>query len=91
MHHLRRVGIVIAGLLVSMAGLLGAAPAAFAMHVAPPEGSSGPLQPATLAHTAGTPTWQVALIIVGVTLAVLSVVAAVVWVRRRVALRPAVQ
>jgi hypothetical protein len=92
MYRLRRVAIVVAGLLGSAAGLLSAAPTAFAMRPAPGDssGSVAPIQQATVAHPQGTPTWEVALISIGVALVTLIVVAAVVLIRRRFALRPAI-
>jgi hypothetical protein len=89
MNHLARVGCVIAGLVVSVVGLMTAAPAAFAVRLAP-AGSSGPVPRTIVAHAGGTSSCEVALLSVGVAIAAVIAAVAVVRVRRRLATRLAI-
>jgi hypothetical protein len=76
--RLRRCTTAIAGLLASLVAICAAAPAAFAMRVTPEDSGAGPV-----VHS-GTPTWEIALIAVGVGVAFgLVSMAAVAVVRGR--------
>lgn len=63
-NHLRRCTAAAAGLLTTIVAICVAAPGAFAMRLAPPDDSGA----APVAHS-GLPTWEVALIAVGVAVA----------------------
>jgi hypothetical protein len=63
--RLRRCTTAVAGLLASIVAICVAAPAAFATML-PAPGDSGA---APVVHSSGTPTWEIALIAIGVTVA----------------------
>lgn len=63
-NHLRRCATAVAGLVVSLVSICAAAPGAFAMRLTPPDDSGT----APVVH-AGTPTWEMALIAIGIAIA----------------------
>jgi hypothetical protein len=78
-NHLRRCTAAVTGLLASVVAICVAAPGAFAMRVTTPDDSG----PAPVVHS-GTPTWEIALIAIGVAIAFgLVSLAAVTLVRGR--------
>jgi hypothetical protein len=68
----------VVGVLLSLAAVCAAAPAAFATRLPPPEGSG---TAATVARHSGTPGWEIALIVVGAVI-LIGLLAAVVLRRR---------
>ena len=88
MNHIRRMLAVLATLAGALLALTAASPAAFAVHVPPPGGFTGHVQPAQV-HTVvvgGTPGWQITLIAAGA--ALLAAVLAVILDRSRAARQP---
>ena len=63
-NHLRRCSAAVAGLLASIVTICVAAPGAFAMRVAPDDSGATPV-----VHSGGIPTWETALIAIGVAVA----------------------
>jgi hypothetical protein len=84
--NLRRTATVIVGLILAILGIIAAAPAAFAMRVAPPEGDPGPYTPTVIVTHPGMTGWQVALIAIGAALAAAVLATIVVRMRFRPAL-----
>jgi len=62
-NHLRRCTAAVAGLLASIVAICAAAPGAFAMRLAPDDPGAAPVV------NNGTPTWEIALIAIGVAVA----------------------
>lgn len=70
MNHIRRMLAFLATLAGALLALTAASPAAFAVHVPPPGGFTGHMQPAQV-HTVvvgGMPGWQITLIAIGAAL-----------------------
>ena len=57
-NRLRRIATTAAGFVVSVIGICAAAPSAFAMRVVEPDST------ASTVHHSGTPSWEIALIVV---------------------------
>ena len=71
MNHIRRILTALATLAGALLAFTAASPAAFAVRVPPPGGTSGPVQPPQV-HTivvGGLPGWQITLIAAGAALA----------------------
>jgi hypothetical protein len=86
MTKLRRIAIVIVGLLLALPGVLAAAPAAFAMRALPPD--AGPNTPTYIVTQSGMSGWQVALVAIGAALAAAVLTAIIVRVRFNARLQP---
>jgi hypothetical protein len=88
MNHIRRMVAVLVTLAGGLLAFTAASPAAFAVHVPPPGGFTGPVQPPPQVHTVvggGMPGWQITLIAVGAALfaAVLAVILDRSWAARQ--------
>jgi hypothetical protein len=64
MSYIRTAAIVVASLVMSVAGAVVAAPAAFAMRLVQPEGVGGPSVPSAVLTHAGMAGWAIAVIAV---------------------------
>ena len=85
-----RVAGAIAGVLLSLVGVITAAPAAFATRpVDPGNGYAGSVAPITATHSGGMPGWEIALIVAGAVLVAVLVTIVAVRARSRGGLRPA--
>jgi hypothetical protein len=81
---MRRIAISLSGLLALAVAFLTAAPAAFAMKVAPPAGGSRTFTASQVAHHAGLSFWAVSLIVLaGVVALSVAIGAAVISSSRR--------
>ena len=83
----RHSAAAVVGLLVSLAAICAAAPAAFARPLAPPDGSG---TAASVAGHSGTPGWEIALIAIGAVMLIGLLVAVVLRRRSSVRLQRAV-
>lgn len=89
MNRFRRTALAATGFLAAALTALTAAPAAFAMRLAPPDGGSSSAA-ASGAGSGGITTWEAVVICVGVALFVAVATTLVTRVRSRSILRPAV-
>ena len=81
---MRRLIVSLSTLVAAVVTMATAAPAAFAMRVDPAGGTSGTVQ----SSTSGLATWEIAVITLAATVAVVAVSAFVFGLRRRHSLRP---
>jgi hypothetical protein len=81
---MRRIAVSLSGLLALAVAFLTAAPAAFAMKVAPPAGGSRPFAASQVAHHGGLSFWTVSLLVIaGLVALSVAVGAAVIKSSRR--------
>ena len=89
MNHIRRMVAVLATLAGALLAFTAESPAAFAVRVPPPGGSTGHVPPPPQVHTivtGGMPGWQITLIAAGT--ALLAAMLAVILDRSRAARQP---
>ena len=87
-HPIRRLAAILAGVTGALLALTATSPAALAVHVPPPGGGAGTVQPPSQVQTivtGGMPGWQIALIALAaaVIAAAVAVIADRAWAARR--------
>jgi hypothetical protein len=89
MNHIRRMTTIIAGVLLSVLGLIAMAPAAFAERVTDPGAGSGAATSTTGVTHAGMAGWEITLIALGVAAVATVLTAVAFYARVRTRLNPA--
>ena len=87
-HPIRRLAAILAGVTGALLALTATSPAALAVHVPPPGGGAGTVQPPSQVQTivtGGRPGWQIALIALAaaVIAAAVAVIVDRAWAARR--------
>ncbi len=87
---MRRIVLSLSSIVAVAVAYLTAAPAAFAMRVAPPSGGDPSVTASSVAHHAGLASWEISLIVVGAVLLAVTLLTTAIRLSRRSVPTPAV-